>query len=130
MKKEKRESQRSPFVWLLMMPAKLLLDSLFLAIGVFVEILLEKRDMARLAAEGRGGHPIFPFYFMIFLLIAIVATLIVVLVSVTITCVKLYLRRRERQRATAAWKAEEEAAREEERKAGRGAANWNGEEHE
>lgn len=123
MKKEKRESQRSPFVWLLMIPAKLLLDSLFLAIGVFVEILLEKRDMARLAAEGGGGHPIFPFYFMIFLLIAIVATLIVVPVSVTITCVKLYLRRRERQRATAAWKAEEEAAREEERNAGRRAAD-------
>lgn len=99
MKKEKKQKkQRSPFLWLLMIPIKVLVDFIFLTGVYFFEIEFWRRQMLKNAAEGYGGHGI-PIFLGLSLLLALATSVIVLLVSIIVTCVKLYLRNRERKAA-------------------------------
>lgn len=94
---EDRGKRRSPFAWLLMIPAKVLFDVFFLMLGFALDVIYQDWVYKKREAEGiiEGGHG-FMFFIPLFLMIIIVTSVIILFVSVIGTCVKLYLRSREK----------------------------------
>lgn len=115
------KKKRSPFLWLLMIPVKILLDVVLFACGIGLDIEYWSRQYEKGTMQGHGV----PFITIIFLGIICVTSVIVFLVSVIVTCVKLYLRSKAQKAAAEEWEREQ-TRREEEHKKGTANENRNG----
>ncbi len=94
--KQYEPRRKSPFLWLLIIPGKLVLDVLFCMLGIVLDILLWNWQYTQLSEEGQGGHGVIPIITAFFILFAAFLTLITIIVAVSCTCVSLYRQRKGR----------------------------------
>ena len=82
------KKQRSPALWLLIIPAQLVLGGLFSLLGVWID--------SRIFSGGGQGHGV-PIFSVLFPIIALIVLLVVIILSIILMCVG-FSRRRKAQR--------------------------------
>ena len=83
------KKRRSPFRWLLLIPAQLAVGAAFAAFGMW----LDSRMFSAAAEAGAQGHGA-PAFSLIFVIIALAVTAIVIVLAVILVIVGLARRRR------------------------------------